>query len=115
MAWMNQEKKAKIAAELKKVVPKSWKYSLAVRNHSTLTMTIRSAPIDLADGKDYVQVNEYWLDRQFSGDLLVQFVKIRNALNTGNYDHSDIQSDYFCVGHYINIQIGDWNKPFEVK
>ena len=47
MAYMNQEKKAKIAAALKTVVPKGWKYSLAVRNHSSIVMNIKSAPVDL--------------------------------------------------------------------
>jgi phenolic acid decarboxylase len=48
MAYVNQEKKAKI---LKKVMPKGWKYSLAVRNHSTIVCTIKSAPVDLNIGK----------------------------------------------------------------
>jgi hypothetical protein len=30
MAWMNQERKATLATGLKKVMPKGWKYSLAV-------------------------------------------------------------------------------------
>lgn len=47
MAYMNQEKKAAIAAELKKVMPPDWKYSLRVQNHSTLVCCIKSAPIDL--------------------------------------------------------------------
>jgi hypothetical protein len=114
MAWMNQEKKAAISAELKKVMPKSWKYSLSVRNHSTLVLTIRSAPIDLTKGQPNINVNHYWLDKQFSGDLLVQFVKIRNAMNTGNWDHSDAMTDYFDVGHYVDIKVGDWDKPFKV-
>lgn len=117
MAWMNQEKKAKIASELKKVVPKGWKYSLRVRNHSTLVMTISSAPINLLENSPdhrYLNVNTYWLDKFFRGDLLVQFIKIRNAMNTDNYDRSDIQTDYFDVGHYIDINIGSWDKPFKV-
>ena len=47
MAYMNQEKKSKIAAALKGVVPDGWKYSLSVRNHSTIVMTITAAPFDL--------------------------------------------------------------------
>jgi hypothetical protein len=35
MAWMNQKRKAALAAGLKRVLPKGWKYSLAVRDHST--------------------------------------------------------------------------------
>jgi hypothetical protein len=30
MAWMNQERKAALAARLKRVLPEGWKYSLAV-------------------------------------------------------------------------------------
>ena len=47
MAYIDQTKKAKIAANLKKVVPAGWKYSLAVRNHSTIVLTISAAPVNL--------------------------------------------------------------------
>ncbi len=47
MAWMNQERKAALAPGLKRVLPKGWKYPLAVRHHSTLVLTINEAPIDL--------------------------------------------------------------------
>jgi hypothetical protein len=30
----------------------------------------------------------------------------------GNHDRSDIQSDYFDVGWYVDINIGRWNKPY---
>jgi hypothetical protein len=130
MAYMSQEKKAKIAAALKLVVPKGWKYSLRVEHHSSLEMTISQAPIDLiaawneggerrsfsAQGanvaKDYVQVNHYHLDTAFRGDLLATFRAIVAALNTDNHDNSDLQSDYHDVGHYLGLNIGRWNKPF---
>lgn len=47
MAYITQDQKKEIATLLKNVVPKGWKYSLAINNHSTLVMTIRSAPVDL--------------------------------------------------------------------
>jgi len=37
---------------------------------------------------------------------------IIKALNLDNYDRSDSMTDYFDVGHYVNINIGRWNKPF---
>lgn len=132
MAYMSQEKKAKIAANLKKVMPKDWKYSLAVHHHSTIILTISAAPVDLiahfnetcqkaarhsvqefTPAKDYIQVNEFYLNTQFSGDVLAAFEKIKDAMNTDNFDRSDIQSDYFCVGHWVNIHIGKWDKPFQ--
>lgn len=122
MAWMNQEKKAKIAAQLKKVVPAGWKYSLRVHHHSSIILTIKSAPVDLIGSnlksngakETYLQLNEFYLERQYSGELLKTFEAIKAALNLDNYDRSDIQSDYFDVGHYVNIHIGSWDKPFVV-
>lgn len=128
MAYMNQEKKAKIAAALKLVMPKDWKYSLATERGSII-LTIRSAPVDLiaawnAQGerpfmsdretkaKDYVQVNHYHLAAAFRGDLLATFEAIKGALDTDNHDNSDLQSDYHDVGHYVSIHIGKWDKPF---
>jgi hypothetical protein len=32
-----------------------------------------------------------------------------------NHDNSDIMTDYFDVGWYVNIYVGKWNKPYNVK
>lgn len=129
MAYMNQERKTVIAAALKKIMPEGWKYSLSVRNHSTIVFTLRQAPVDiighitqvLAENgspskpdpvKAYWGVNVYYLDTQFSGAILNEFKNINDVLNAGNHDNSDIQTDYFDVGWYVDIKIGDWNNPF---
>lgn len=134
MAYVDQTKKAKIAATLKTIMPKGWKYSLAVRNSSTIVLTVAQAPVDLLaeltkvrndraerrgdeiwrEKPDHFDVNVYHLDTAFDGDLLVLFKKIVAALNTDNFDKSDIMTDFFHVGHYVDIQIGRWNKPFVV-
>jgi hypothetical protein len=127
MAYMNQEKKKKIAAELKKVVPADWKYSLRVQNHSTIIMTISAAPVDLIaetnsmveDGKrewmakDNFSVNNYHPQNYFNESLPI-IEKIIDALNTDNFDNSDPMTDYFHVGHYVDLQVGRWDKPFIV-
>lgn len=129
MAYMNQELKKEIAVKLKTVISSDWKYTLSVRNHSTLVLTIRQAPVDLLchinavqvelgmphpvhiiDG--YCTVNHYSLDRQFKGDMLTLFKRIDEALNWGNHDNSDPQTDYFDVGWYTDILIGRWNDQF---
>jgi hypothetical protein len=120
MAYMDQEKKAKISAELKKVIPADWKYSLSVQHHSSITLTISAAPVDLigenlrpSENKgDYIQLNEYYLEREYSGELLPIFEAIKAAMNFGNHDNSDITTDHFDVGHYAYVHIGRWNKPF---
>lgn len=129
MAYVNKEKKAAIAAALKLVVPNGYKYSLAVQNHSTIVMTIYSAPVDLLEevrecysrnsegrtpGREvgsYFDVNPYHFDRSFNSSLPV-ITGILEALNFDNHDRSDIQSDYFDVGHYVCLRIGTYAKPF---
>lgn len=123
MAYMSQENKAKLKAEIAKVIPADWKWTLAVRHHSTLVLTIRQAPVDLighikvANGGSvlrpkYIAVNEYALQHTFEGKLLKTFEKIKAAMNIGNHDRSDSQSDHFDVGWYIDIKVGEFEKPF---
>lgn len=133
MAYMNQEKKAKIAAQLKTIMPKDWKWSLSVENHSTIVLTIQSAPFNLVgmvaeenlkrnplDGwavnqkelRHHMSLNPYYLETQFSGEMFETFTKIKAVLNTDNHDRSDSMTDYFDVGHYVSIQLGRWDKPF---
>ena len=122
MAYVDKAKKAKIATALKRAIPSGWKYSLAVANHSTIALTLRSAPMELRDvfslRTDYVstEVNPYqWEeDLRATGNacLIPIFAGIFDALNTDNHDRSDIMTDYFDVGHYVRVSIGKWNKPF---
>lgn len=136
MAYMNQERKAIIAAKLKEVMPKGWKYSLGVRSHSTIVLTITSAPVDLmAEAKrvaearqahmepylrgnvtnaTHLEVNHYHPHKQFDVSLPV-FERIIAVLNEGNHDRSVAQADYFDVGWYVNVNVGRWDKPFTVK
>lgn len=117
MAYMNQEKKKEIRIELKKVVPSNWKWSLAIRNHSTIVFTVASAPAELMIKNGEVEeghrtINNYYIDNEYSGKLLEIFKQIVAALNLDNHNNSDIMTDYFDVGHYVTIQLGKWNKPF---
>jgi len=123
MAYINQEGKARLAVEIAKVMPTNWKYSLAVRHHSTLVLTIRQADVDLikenmvSQTRDkgelsYISLNEHNLQGHYSGKLLKIFESIKGAMMVGNHDRSDIQSDYFDVGWYIDINIGKHDAPF---
>ena len=137
MAYMNQEKKAVIKANLDKALKGTGvKISLSVRNHMSICCTIKSAPIDLIAnsnetcGKDfyqvakgfkanttrYEQVNPYWYNDHFSGKALQIIDKVVKAMYTANYyNNSDAMTDYFDTAYYVDVNIGKWNKPFEVK
>lgn len=137
---MNQEQKKVIHSLLKEVIPKSWKWSLAVQDHSTIILNIREADIDLialchqffydiffirltcvmAEGvgntkpikKPCYTVGSSEVHRYFIGEHKDLFERINKALNHGNYDRSDRMSDYINVGFYSEIRIGRWDKPF---
>ena len=139
MAYMSQEKKAKLAPAIKAVLKKyGVKGSLAVSNHSTLVLNVKSGPIDFVENyiqtdidKPYGQkmatdqvnylrkqqaldVNVYWYKEHFSGKALKFLEEIVPLMNVGNHDRSDAQVDYFDVGWYIDVNIGRWNKPYQV-
>ena len=114
MAHINQIEKSEIAAELKKLIPKTWKWSLSIKHYSTLVFTLAAAPAaDLGehDGK-HIQVNHYYPERYFSAETMKIVEKIMEVINAKNYCNSDTQRDYFDVGYYVNFNIGRWNKPF---
>jgi hypothetical protein len=137
MAYFNQQMKAEKAPKIKAIFKKyGVKGSISVSNHSTLIVTISSGSIDFIgnfncvagrtaewkwkhSGRDFrpvtdgnIQVNHYWMDEHFDGIALACLEELNSVMNEGNYDNSDVQTDYFDVGFYTDINIGKWNKPY---
>ena len=126
MAYMSQEKKAKIAPVVKAICKKyNIKASLAVRNHSTLVLNVKQGDIDFVGNFNQVtggslhgnpvesiQVNPYWFHDHFDGKAKAFLTEVLAAMNVGNHDRSDIQTDYFDVGWYVDVNIGRWNQPY---
>ena len=123
MAYMSQEKKKQIETNLKPLLKQyGVKGSLRVRNHSTLMLTIREGNIDFFSdyqikGRDsgYIDVNPYHYDRHFTGLSLEFLTKVIDIMNGGNWDKSDVMTDYFNVGWYVDVNIGMWNKPYQLS
>jgi hypothetical protein len=63
----------------------------------------------------YEQVNPYHYNEHFDGIALAFLEEVMPVMNDGNYDKSDIQTDYFNVGWYVDVNIGQWNKPYTVS
>ena len=121
---MSQEKKAKIAPVVKAILKKyNVKASLAVRNHMTLVLNVKQGPIDFITdfgnsedaAKFGIQVNPYHYKSHFTGKSVKFLEEVITAMNDGNHDRSDIQSDYFDVGWYVDVNIGRWNKPYALE
>ena len=134
MAYMSQDHKAKLAPTIKAICKRyGIKATLAVRNHSTLMLTIKQGEIDFIGnsnqvcGNDHYQVargfkpntsgyesvNPYHYEKHFSGRALEFLQEVIPAMYGPDYfDHSDAQTDYFHCSHYIDVSIGRWNRPY---
>jgi len=132
MAFVSPELKAKLAPTIKAICSKyGVKASLAVSNHMSLVLNIKSGPIDfltsyhnkrqavnsdmghgLIRKEQHIQVNPYHYAGHFDGKALAFLTAVLKAMNVGNYDKSDSQSDYFCVGWYVDVSIGKYNRPY---
>ena len=128
MAYMNQEKKAKIVAAVKPVLKKyGVKGTFSVRNHSTIVLNVKSGKVDFindfattpeqrADAEKFgIQVNPYWFQDHFGGDSYFFLKEVFDGMKSaGWYNNSDAQIDYFDTAYYYDVNIGNWKKPYEV-
>jgi hypothetical protein len=136
MAYVSQEMKAKLAPTIRAICKKyGVKASIAVRNHSTLVLNIKQGGIDFIGNYNKINgaklrpdhlpfqpatksidVNTYWFHEHFSGVAETFLTEIVSAMKGPDYfDHSDIQTDYFHRSHYIDINIGRWDKPYALE
>ena len=135
MAYVSQELKAKLAPSIRAICKRyGIRASLAVRNHSTLVLNVKQGKIDFVENfnrvcssrprsnstgfqpaRDHISVNPYWYKEHFDGRALQFLSEVLPAMNAGNHDRSDIQSDYFDVGWYVDVNIGQWDKPYALE
>lgn len=129
MAYMSQDRKKELSIGIRAALKKyGVKASIAVRHHSTLVVNIRSSAIDFASNRvvrptqigrsewtGSEQVNPYWIKDHWTGKALEFLTELQAAMSVGNHNNSDIQSDYHDVGWYMDINIGRWNKPYELE
>lgn len=141
MAWVQKDTVTKVREGLK-ILNREYgmKTSVSGTNSSSLKVRIMSGKIDFvqnrldmlegdmryseeekANHKLYltkfnsgIQVNHYWLDTSFSGVALEYLEKVKAIMSVDHWDKSDIQSDYFNCAYYMNIDIGKWDKAYEL-
>lgn len=140
MAYMNQERKARINQALKPILAKyGVKGSLSVRNHSSIVLTIKSGRIDFIENfiatdaekpharhlsdmqvasirkQKHLDVNPYWFQEHFTGKALNFLSEAFDALKSADwYDESDAMTDYFNTAYYVDLNIGRWDQPYVV-
>lgn len=125
MAYVSQELKKSLAPAIKAVCKKyGVKATLAVRHHSTLSLNIKSGKVDFfsdfgahagLNRESSIQVNTYHYKSHFTGKSLKFLSEVIPLMNVGNHDNSDIMTDYFDVGWYIDVNVGKWNAPYVLE
>lgn len=133
-AYLDAEKKAWIKAEIKKVVPRGWKYSLTTNPRGLNFVLLKGdeglwdnfieclknpshGRLTARDIEDYrrdrwVGLSRGWLKSVFSGKYLELLNRIFDVLNYKNYDRSDAMTDYFDIGHHVFFSVGDSSRPY---
>ena len=118
MAYVSQADKKRLAPAIKAVLSKyDMKGTIAVRNHRTLVVKLRSGRIDFAPymhARDtYIDVNVYWIDTHYNG-VARDFLNELLAAMQGDkwFCDDDAMTDYFSRSHYTDIEVGAWNKPY---
>lgn len=116
MAFMSKEHTKQIRENLKKQFP-NLKFSVRKEHHTSVDVAIVAGDVDFSDilpASGYQQINHYWIkDHYPTHAKLLQAIK--DVINEGNYDNSDIMTDYFDVGFYMQLSIGKWDKPYMFK
>ena len=128
MAYISKEDVAAIRAELKQAFPK-FKFSVRKDNSLAVAVTIQRATYAFEDafaksynGKRYAQVNNYWIDSNFTDLEERAFLnKVNEIMHNAPgraggkkyYDNSDAMTDYFDTAFYTHLQIGSWDKEYE--
>lgn len=62
-----------------------------------------------------IQINQYYLDTQFSGKALEYLEKAKAIMYVDHWDKSDVMTDYFHCSYYVSINVGRWNKPYKLN
>ena len=136
MAYISTDDVKHIRNTLKKELPQ-YKFSV-VRDHtSSVTIALMKGPAfkdfeyfdryahetkigTLNDG--HHQINQYHLEDFYVKENAKVLDKIHSialtapAKNGGKvwYNNSDAMIDYFDTAYYVHIEVGKWNKPYEV-
>ena len=130
MPYITKEKKAIIIARVKAATPKGWRVTFRMRHSSTIICTIRQADVDILAAVEaayathpsyetsgpvtHIQSLSPTTILDLPDPLRKPLSAMYAALYSENYDNSDISTDYFDVGYYAYIAIGEWDKPMAV-
>ena len=115
MAYIGQKEKKELAPAIKAVLKKfGMKGTIGIDHHRGLKVNLKEGVIDF--GEVYHQVNTYHIEKFYGTGIAGQFLNELVAAMKGTkwYDNSDAMTDYFDTAYYMDINLGKWNKPYEL-
>tara|TARA_R100001460_G_scaffold3512_2_gene10677 strand:- start:828 stop:1262 length:435 start_codon:yes stop_codon:yes gene_type:complete len=143
MAYITQEMKKELAPGINNVLKKyGCKGSISTPNRTSLCVTISQGPIDFIGKANenaqehcemtgrtfhpiegYYQENPYRYATQSEIELnptihiVDQFLnELRDAMRgTLYYNNDDMMTDYFDSAYFMSINIGKWNKHYQLE
>ena len=120
MAYISKEDVQAIRQELKAQFPK-WKFGVR-KGSGSLSVDVNILQGTCAfEGKDYAQVNQYWIkDHWKDEDDQKALIKINEIMHNAPgraggrvyFDESDAMTDYFHTAFYTHLSIGQWDKKY---
>ena len=134
MAYISVEDVKMIRNALKKEMPQ-YKFSVVRDHHSSVTIAIMKGPAfaefeyfdrytheykkgTLGDNNGYDQINTYHTGDFYGKENAAIFDKIVKIAKTAGdkkwYDDSDAMTDYFDTAYYVHLNVGKFEKPYEV-
>ena len=135
MAYITQEEKKQRAPQIKAVLKKyGLKGTIGIRDHMTLYVTIKEGALDFI-GVAQKMNNEYAEARGIKPVIMDNYTTIHHThayrytrfdktianfideldaamKGVGYYNNDDAMTDYFDRAFYIDINIGNWQKPY---
>jgi len=129
MAYISQEDKKTLAPAIKAVFKKyGLKGSISIKNHITLCANVSAGRLDLIGAAaavgslrstGYYQANPYRPTNEKYKDINLDifnfYEQLKKAMRgTLWFDKSDLMTDYHHTAYFMDINIGRWNKPYQL-
>ncbi len=129
MAFISQEDKKTLAPAIKAVFKKyGLKGTISIKNHITLCANVSAGRLDLLGAAaavgsirstGYYQANPYRPTNQKYKDINLDIFNFYEELKKAMrgslwFDKSDLMTDYHHTAYFMSINIGRWNKPYQL-
>ena len=139
MAYINAAQTKAIRKELKEKFPKhKFSVKIGAGNHSVSVSVVEGPAFAQEEAqwnhvedkfvapdlnKDHSSINEYRLEDRYPKNSeffkevvdIIKTAPFKAGVGDLWFDKSDIMTDYFHTSYYINLDVGAWNKPFQIK